>query len=123
MENISRTFTIYKLTSPSNKIYIGFTSMGLKARYDKHKSNFKRWLKSNKQIPGCTKLFNAFQKYGFDVWDKEILFETQNEQEAFAKEVELIELYDAITTGYNILRGGDKGRLGLTSTDEHKQKI
>ena len=46
-----------------------------------------------------------------------------NQKEAFLKEIELIEKYDSINNGYNILKGGNLSNTGIHFTKEHKNKI
>ena len=114
--------TIYKLTSPSNKVYIGYTSMEFEKRLKLHHSNFRSWQRNGKRA-ACTKLFYAFAKYGFENFTHEILHEFEDKQEASNKEIELIEQLDTIANGYNILKGGQVGRAGIKSSDEHKKRI
>ncbi len=105
-------YRVYKHTSPSNKVYIGITCMnppekrwnnGLGYWYNKH-------------------FYNAIQKYGWNNFKHEILFEGLTKREAEEKEVELISLYDATNKekGYNKDNGGHSiGRF----TMETKKKI
>lgn len=105
-------YSVYKHTSPSNKVYIGITSMSPPEK--RWKNGFGYW--RNKHF------YNAIQKYGWDNIKHEILFEGLSKEEAENKEMELIALYDAANKekGYNNDNGGSStGRL----TSETKKKI
>lgn len=108
---------IYKLTSPSGKIYIG-QSIDL----DKRLKRYKRL--DCKDQP---KLYNAISKYGFDSFKIEILYETTNEFKYInlmldAMEIKWIKYFNSINNGYNITKGGG-GCKGYKHTDESKLKI
>ncbi len=82
-------FSVYKLTSPNNKCYIGMTSI----------NPVKRWssghgYKNNKEF------WNDIVKYGWDNIKREIILTTENEEEAHKKEIELILLYKTIDPNY-----------------------
>lgn len=82
-------FSVYKLTSPNNKCYIGMTSI----------NPIKRWAsghgyKDNKEF------WNDIVKYGWDNIKREIVLTTENEDEAHQKEIELILLYKTIDHNY-----------------------
>ena len=90
---------IYKATNKMNgKIYIGKTTTSLKQRMSEHK----RRSKSSK-----TGFHSAIQKYGFNNFDFEIIFECDDIKILNQKEIELISLYDTIKNGYNRSVGGD----------------
>lgn len=81
---------IYKIRSPSNKVYIG-QSVDIKRRFNGYLK-----CKKNKQV----KLFNSFNKYGvnnhiFEIIE-ECLFENLNDRERFWQEK-----YDCIEHGLN----------------------
>ena len=71
----------------------------------------KRWVGSGSQYKGCTYFYNAIQKYGWDNFEHEILYNDLIYQEAINKEKELIELYNTNNSnyGYNIAEGGIGG--------------
>lgn len=101
-------WVVYKHISPSGKVYIGITS------------NIKRrWEGKGKAYKACNKFYNAIQKYGWDNIKHEILYTDLSEQEAKAKEIELISYYKACNISYNITDGGD-GTLGRKMTEKHK---
>lgn len=62
---------VYKITSPSGKIYIGSTI------------NYARRVRSYKNLicSGQKKLYNSFVKYGFDTHSIEVLQECENKDE------------------------------------------
>lgn len=94
-----RCYKVYMHTSPNEKKYIGIT------RQEKPE---KRW-GSN----GCGYMDNAYfwraiQKYGWNNFQHEILFENLTKEEAEQKEIDLIAEYQSNKTefGYNISSGG-----------------
>lgn len=108
-------------TSPSNKKYIGITS--LKPEY--------RWNKGN-GYKTQTVFYRAIQKYGWDNFKHDILFEGLNEQDAKKKEIELIakyktnlKKYQNPSYGYNNDDGGNSCShfVGVPLSQEHKEKI
>ena len=72
----SRTYIVYKHTSPSGKVYIGITSRTPEARWGKDGVEYKL----NKHF------WNAIQKYGWDNFDHEILCTNLNYEDACKKE-------------------------------------
>lgn len=114
---------IYKLTSPSNKIYIGQTKQTLDVRWKQHVALWKQYKRQNKPYIGCsTKLFHAFDKYPLELWQQKILIVCNSHSELNRKEVELIAELNAIESGYNITKGGS-GRNVDYLTAEHKAAI
>lgn len=111
MSNKDKIYKVYKHTSPSDKVYIGITKQ----------NPAKRWQNGRGYI--CNKYFyRAIQKYGWDNFNHEILFNNLTKQEAEQKEIELIAYYDSTNNnrGYNIDHGGNC--IGSFS-EEHKRKI
>jgi group I intron endonuclease len=103
---------IYKITSPSGKVYIG-QSWDVKKRFSKYRS-----LQSIKKQ---RILYNSFNKYGWDNHIFEILEEFINitQQELDQKEIEYISFYKE--KGYkllNIREGGLGGKLPKDSIDK-----
>ena len=86
---------IYKITSPSNKVYIG------------QSKNINSRIKTYEKLrcKGQTKLYNSLKKYGFKNHKIEII-----EQCSIDKlndlEIHYISLYDSCNTGLNISPGG-----------------
>ena len=110
---------IYRLTSPSEKHYVGQTV------------NFKKRMSEYKTFHHCENqcaLFNAIKKYGFENFEIKII-ETINretkellQEELNLAEIFYIDMYDCVRSGYNISYGGNQHRLGVKETEEQKQK-
>lgn len=120
-------YTVYKHTTPSNKVYIGITS----------RNPVKRW-ESGKGYKTNEYFYRAILKYGWDNIKHEILFTGLSKEQAELKEIELIKLYNSIDSkyGYNLREGGSTysfnsttiekmriSHLGKSLTDEQKTKI
>lgn len=104
------TFTIYLLTSPSGKHYVGQTSQPIEARW-KHGTGYK----------SCVALNKAIQKYGWDNFTHEILAVCDTGEEADELEKKFIQEYNCIVpNGYNIDRGGNANKI---MGEETKRKI
>lgn len=110
-------FLLYRLISPSGKSYIGLTSKSFRQRFNRHKHSI------NSKSGYCKKLSQAFKKYPVNTWNYEILYSIEDKLTAQNEEIEYIKLYDSIENGYNILKGGSLGRLGIKHTDETIRKI
>lgn len=108
-----RSFVVYKHTSPSNKVYIGITSLN-----PNHRWNEGRGYKTQKLF------YRAIKKYGWNNFEHEIMFSDMSEKEAKLMEQCLIALYDSTNQnkGYNITFGGE-GANGYKLTEEVKKKI
>lgn len=129
-KHFSGIYGVYKLTSPSGKIYIG-QSYNIYKRLMAYKSA---------RCKQQRHLYNAIIKYGFENFDIEILFRSNyyngiidslNHAETY-----FINLYDSINNGYNIRGGGgnnsiseetkllmSKVALGRKFTPEHKSNL
>lgn len=119
-------FLIYKLTSPSGKIYIGQTNNFMR-RMAIHKTSSRK----------CPALGCAIAKYGFDAFTKEILHEGLSIDEANYLEEKLIYEFNCLSpNGYNLQSGGlnfkhsqesiEKMRISQTGkklTEEQRLKI
>lgn len=106
-------YTVYKLTSPSQKIYIGITKQPLSRRWA-NGTGYKR----------CPAIHKAIKKYGWDSFNKEIIARELTESEAKDYEVFFIKLYGSNKKayGYNLTDGGD-GTSGRKMTEETRRKI
>jgi group I intron endonuclease len=105
---------LYRITSPSNKQYIGIASKGMRFRWSVHVSE--------SRAGSNTALHKAIRKYGPDVFVKEVLVVADYD---YIKELEskAIEIFKTFTpNGYNLTRGGD-GTVGRIFTDEQKKAI
>lgn len=113
-----RKWCVYKHTSPSNKVYIGITSL----------KPTKRWANG---LGYRTQLvmWNAIKKYGWDNFKHEILEYDLSYSEALSKEIFYIEKYKSNcrkyykpTMGYNMDDGGYTGSHGAMS-EQTKYKL
>lgn len=110
-----KSYTVYLHITPSNKRYVGITSMPTKKRFGKNGNGY-----------ATSKYFyRAIQKYGWDNIQHIILFEGLTREQASEKEKELIALYQSNKRefGYNCTLGGDGGSLGYSPTEETRRKI
>lgn len=102
---------IYKITSPSGKIYIG-QSIHIEKRLKAYKN-----LRCKKQ----PKLLHSFLKFGYDAHCIEVLLECEvselNKKERFYQD-----LFDCVNNGLNCTLTGTNDKSGKLS-DEHKAKI
>ena len=105
--------TIYKLTSPSGKYYIG-RSKEYDVRMKQHGSRSK----TSDEIV----LYRAIRKYGWENFDKEIIAEVAN-NEAVELEEFFIKKYNAVKNGYNMTYKGCGGDIwsGRRDTIEYKE--
>jgi len=95
---------IYKLTSPSGKVYIGRTN-DFNRRMIEHKFNSEKRYKEKYDYA----LYKAIRKYGWNNFEKNILFETSDLEVLKKVEEEFILAYDAVKRGYNNIYGSDGG--------------
>lgn len=105
-----KKFCVYIHTSPSNKKYVGITSMNPKERWKNG-----RGYSHNKHFT------NAIEKYGWNNFIHEIVAENLTEEEACKMESELIEKYNTFDSdnGYNATTGGE---IGKQHTEEVRRK-
>ena len=102
-------YTVYKHTSPSNKVYIGITNQNIN----------QRWRKGN-GYRHSPHFMSAIKKYGWDAFEHEILYEGLTQKEAEEKEIQLIKEYDSTNpqNGYNCDSGGNVRRKHSPETIE-----
>ena len=114
---MDKKFVIYKYTSPSGGVYIGQTCQKLKYRSC---SEGQGYLHREKETGEYFQpaLANAIIKYGWDNFEKEILFTNLTSEEADKKETELISYYRKGGKCYNIANGGK----GIPGTRERRIK-
>ena len=109
--------------------YIGITKNSIR----------KRWGKDGSKYKGCTFFLHAIQKYGWDAFEHEVLYQNFTQQDAERYEKELIEKYDTRnhSKGFNIREGGGnkssidestkqklrEANLGKKHTDESRKKM
>jgi group I intron endonuclease len=105
---------IYKITSPSGRVYIGQTK-DYKKRVEAY-----RHLRCKSQ----TKLYNSLKKYGFYNHSFDILEHVGDECSLLEKEKNYIKTLNCINSGLNIALGGNRSpNAGKHLSDEHKRKI
>lgn len=94
--NMNNNYCVYKHTSPSGKVYIGITCMKPETRW------------ANGKGYRTQMFYRAIQKYGWQNFEHQILFNGLSKDEAERKEVELISLYQSNDGehGYNVDNGG-----------------
>lgn len=107
-------YSVYKHTSPTNKVYIGITNQNPPS---------KRW-KNGEGYYHNSYFENAIKKYGWDNFRHDIICTGLSGEEAAAKEIELINKYKSNQKkyGYNLSNGGG-GRIGIPHTEETKKKM
>ena len=120
------SYIIYKHTNTiSGKSYIGKTIHGLNVRWKSHISTAK-----NKSYN--SHFHNAIRKYGVETWEHEILFVSFLKDDDYLYEIEeeLIQQYNTVKNGYNILFGGsgtgsgeNNPFYGRTHSEETKQRM
>lgn len=104
---------IYKVTSPSNKVYVGITSTSLQERKRKHKNLAFKGRKG--------KFPEAIRKYKDSLlW--EVLELVEDWKTATEKEINYIQQYNSFNSGYNCTLGGD-GVLGTVAWNKGKTNI
>lgn len=101
---------IYKITSPSNKVYIG-QSVNIEKRIIRYK---------NLLCKEQTHLYRSLQKYGWDNHVFEIIVECKKE-ELNELEIYYIDLFKTFNSafGLNLRKGGEGGSM----TEESREKI
>lgn len=94
------TWSLYKHTSPSGKVYIGIT-----------KNINERWGCQGKKYKGSNRIWYAIQKYGWDNFKHEIIMDGLTREEASEREKEYIAMYNSTDErfGYNLTSGGFDG--------------
>ena len=118
-------YSIYKATNKINgKTYIGFTT-NPKARFLSHK------YLANQNLN--IKFYNAINKYGYDNFQFEIVYQSKDMDHCKnVMETHFILEYDSMNNGYNMKLGGDgtpglvpwnKGKKIGPHTEEYKKKM
>ena len=107
-------YSVYKLTFPNNKVYIGMTSREPKKRW-----NYGFGYKKNKNM------FSDILKYGWKNIKKEIIEEYESKEVAYQKEIDLIKEYQSINDkyGYNKSTGGIASKKGTKMSDSNKKML
>lgn len=104
---------IYKITSPSNKIYIGQTF-----NFDKRMRSYRNLDCRNQRL-----LFRSLSKYGFHSHLIEIIHDyVSNIDELLELEIKYIGIYESYGKGLNLTKGGEGCNIEHHS-EETKMKI
>ena len=114
-------YKVYKLTSPSGKYYIGYTSKNIRARIKQHKLDRNLLLRKRNTLP---RFYAAWQKYPIKDWAIEVLFETDTRAIALEQEKLLIEFHNTRDEryGYNMAEGGNGGNTGRNGEQQKRQQ-
>ena len=105
------SWSVYMHTSPNGKVYIGITSIDVEDRWKGGHGYYRQ-----------AAFFNAIKKYGWKNFKHEVLFTGLTQEEAEAKEVELIKKYRATERAYGYNRREGGGATGR-QMQETKEKI
>ncbi len=100
------TGTVYLLTTPSGKHYIGITTRPIEERWKEHQ----------KKTSHCTLVKRAISKYGWDNLQKKIILYC-NDDQLDEYETKFIQLYNCLApNGLNCTTGGEGGKTLSAST-------
>jgi group I intron endonuclease len=105
---------IYKITSPSNKVYIGQTIKTVEKRWKEHIEDALNIKKNH-----CKALNEAIKKYDSSVFKLEILIECDNNLLNSYENYFILQYKSYTPYGYNIKLGGSNG----SHSQETKDKI
>lgn len=102
-------YSVYKLTAPNGKVYIGITSRKPEYRWNNGKGYFQ-----NKH------LYSAVLRYGWENFKHEIIASCLTKETACLLEIELISLHKSNNPkyGYNNSAGGEAPNNGHKATPE-----
>ena len=91
-------YKVYAILNPANqKVYIGVTKNTLSHRFD-NGNGYKK----------CLRLWDDIEKYGFDSFEKVVIRDKMERDEAMALEERLVDMLGTMdpNIGYNMRRGG-----------------
>lgn len=110
-----KEYYIYLFTFPNGKKYCGYTSQCPE----------RRWGSTGHNYDKCPLVSKAIKKYGWNSVKKEIIFKTQNQEEAFNKEKEIITNLKLQNPkfGYNIDKGGRPHGTGDHLTEAGRKSL
>lgn len=108
------SYTVYKHTSPSGKVYIGITARPVA----------RRW-RGGSAYRNNPHFYAAIKKYGWGAFSHEILATALTKDAACEMEVALIAQHSSTdpAKGYNRSKGGDKTMYGYHHTEATRKKI
>lgn len=109
----TKTYSVYKLTSPNGKVYIGCTSQNPKTRWD-----YGNKYHHNEDLSSDIKSF------GWNNFNHDIIHAGLEEEDAYELERELIHKYNSYDPryGYNKTHGG-KTNPGMIRSDAYRKQI
>lgn len=90
----------------SDLVYVHTNKINGKKYVGQSSNIVERWRNGGKNYFSSIKFFRAIQKYGWENFTHEILYENLNKEAANKIERDLIRKYDSINNGYNIQEGG-----------------
>ena len=109
--------SIYKISFPNGKCYIGLTARTIKERWVEHNKHAK--------AGNTRRLYNALRKYNMvDTFQMIVIDTAETEKELREKEIAHIEINNSNSegrNGYNMNDGGEGG-TGYEWTEEARQK-
>lgn len=95
----------------NNKVYVGITN-NVKAR----------WAGKEEAYKGCSLIYNALKKYGWDNFAHVVLHDKLTKEEACEEEKIWIALFKLTNKSYNITDGGE-GTSGVVRSEKHKEAL
>ena len=109
-------YEIYCCTNiETQKVYIGYTKLGIFKRWKKHLLNANSGLD--------TYFYKSIRKYGPEKWTIKKLWETFDKKEILKKEKEFIQKYEClIPLGYNSTEGGTGGDIWYGDNLSNRRK-
>ena len=106
------SWSLYRHTSPSGKVYVGITS-----------NITKRWASKGYYYQLSNTIFSrAIRKYGWDNFLHEVIASNLPESTAKALEIEFIALYKKLGLSYNMTNGGE-GYKGVHEFDHIRNRV
>lgn len=110
----SRGYSVYKHTTPNQKVYIGITGLAPEDRWDSGHGYSKHKY-----------FWNAIKKYGWNNITHEVIYDNLTKEEACLLEISLIDMYDSTNPlkGYNLSTGGKGGSTGTILSEETRNKM
>ena len=87
-------YTIYKITNPDGKCYVGMTHCPLNVRMAHHKESIHKWPEK--------KISKSFKRYGFKNHLVSIIETVSSEREAKIKEAKYIKQFGELNTRFGL---------------------
>lgn len=115
-----QTYILYKISSPSGKVYVGRTIQPFKVRMNDHRTDsFKE-----RKRKSCRKLDNSTRKYGWKNMTCEIIQKFSSEKLLDDMEINFIRFWDLLDQdkGMNLTKGG-YGIYGYKHSEETRKKM